>query len=113
MTSYHNLITGTVTLKLWKTKRGQERANHFDSKRPNNDELKTALRLEQINRFNALEEEQNITIANFSQAIREAGLKVLGQTTTTITEWINRTHGTKISERKETKQKSNAARLQS
>ena len=44
--SDHNLVTGTVTLKLWKTKRGQERIRQLDSKRLKNDEVKTVFRLE-------------------------------------------------------------------
>ena len=35
--SDHNLVTGTVTLKLWKTKRVQERARQLDSKRLKNE----------------------------------------------------------------------------
>ena len=40
--SYHNLVTGTVTLNLRKTKQGQERTRQLDSKRLKNDEIKTA-----------------------------------------------------------------------
>ena len=81
MVSDHNLVTGTVTLKLRKTKRGQERARQFDSKRLKNDKVKTVFRLELINRFNATEEEQELNIANFNQAINEAGVKILGYKT--------------------------------
>ena len=77
----HNIVIGTVTLKLWKTKRGQERAKQLDSKRLKNDEVKTAFRLELRNRFSALEEEQQINIANSNQAICEAEVKVLGYKT--------------------------------
>ena len=59
MASDHNLVTGTVTIKLRKTKRGQERTRQLDSKRLKNDEVKTAFRLELRNRFSALEEENN------------------------------------------------------
>ena len=69
MVSDHNLVTGRVTLKLWMTKRGQERARQLDSKKLKNDEVKTAFRLELRYRFSTLEEEQEIN--NFNQAIRE------------------------------------------
>ena len=36
-----NNLDETVTLKLWKTKRGQERARQLDSKRLKNDKVKT------------------------------------------------------------------------
>ena len=40
--SDHNLVTGTVTLKLQKTKQGLERERQLDSKRMKNDKVKTA-----------------------------------------------------------------------
>ena len=51
MARCHNIVTGTVTLKLRKTKRGQERANHFDPKRLKNVEVKIDFPLELRNRF--------------------------------------------------------------
>ena len=88
LVSDHNLVTRTVTLKLRKTKRGEERARQLDSKRLKNDEAKTAFRLELRNRFSVLEEEQEINIAIFNQAIREAGVKVLGYKTKKRKEWM-------------------------
>ena len=104
MASDHNLATGTVTLKLW--------TRQLDSKRLKNDEVKTAFGLELRNRFSTLEEEQEINISNFNQPIREAGVKVLGYKTKKKKEWMKQDTWTKISERKETKQKINATRSQ-
>ena len=53
-----------------------------------NDEVKTATQLELRNQFSAVEEEQEINIANFIQAIREAGVKVLGYKTKKRKEWM-------------------------
>ena len=112
MASNINLVTGTETIKLRKTKRRQERARQLDSKRLKNDELKTAFQLELRNRFSALEEEEEINIANFNQAIREAGVKVLRYQTKKRKEWMKQDTWTQISERKETKMKNNATRSQ-
>ena len=59
-----------------------------DTKRLKNNEINTAFRLQLRNRFSALEDEQEINITNFNQAIREAGVTVLGYKTKKIMEWM-------------------------
>ena len=76
--SDHVLVVATVSLKLRKTKRGEERQQRFDTAKLNNSNTEKASKLELKNRFHALQEEQEINIDSFNQVLTETSKSLLG-----------------------------------
>ena len=78
--SDHVLVVATVSLKLRKTKRGEEKQQRFDTilAKLNNSNTEKAFKLELKNRCHALQEEQEINIDNFNQVLTETSKPLLG-----------------------------------
>ena len=69
--SDHVLVVASVSLRLRKTKRGEERQQIFDTAKQNNSNTEKAFKLELKNRFHVLQEEQEMNIDSFNQVISE------------------------------------------
>ena len=89
----HVLVVETVSLKLRKTKRGEERQQRFDTAKLNNSNTDKAFNLELKNRFHVLQEEQEMNIDSFNQVLTETSKSQLGYRKNRKEEWIKKTHG--------------------
>ena len=69
--SDHVLVVASVSLKIRKTKRGEERQQQFDTAMLKNSNREKAFKLELKNRFNVLQEEQEMNIDSFNQVLTE------------------------------------------
>ena len=108
--SDHTLVLAVASLKLRRSKGRQSRQQRLDSGRLNESLTKQAFAVEVKNRFQVLGEQQEMTIDGFSQALREAGEKVLGFRRKKKEEWIKEETWKKIDERRQTKEKINNTR---
>ena len=72
------LVVATVSLKLRKTKRGEERQQRFDAVKLKNSKAEKAFKLELKNRFHVLKEEQYINIDSFNQVLTETSKSLPG-----------------------------------
>ena len=69
--SDHVLVVASVSLKLRKTKRGEERQQRFVTAKLKNSNTEKAVKLELNNRFHVLQEEQEMNIDSFNQVLTE------------------------------------------
>ena len=67
-----------MSLKLRKTKRGEERQQRLDTGKLNNSNTEKAFKLELKNRFNVLQEEREMNIDSFNQVLTETSKSLLG-----------------------------------
>ena len=74
----HVLLVATVSLKLRKTKRGEERQQRFDTAKLNNPNTERAFKVELKNRFHVLQEEEEMNIDIFNQVLTETSKSLLG-----------------------------------
>ena len=72
------LVVASVSLKLRKTKRGEERQQRFDTAKLKNSNTEKAFKLELKNRFHVLQEEQEMNIDSFNQVLTETSKSLLG-----------------------------------
>ena len=106
------LVVAPVSLKLRKTKRGEERQQRFDTAKLKNSNTEKAFKLELKNRFHILQEKQEMNIDSFNQVLTETSKSLQGYRKKRKEEWI-KTHTWKtIDERKETKKKINDTKSQ-
>ena len=82
------LVVATVSLKLRKTKRGEERQQRFDTAKLKNSNTEKAFKLELKNRFHVLQEEQDMNIDSFNQVLTETNKSLLGYRKNRKEEWI-------------------------
>ena len=101
------LVVASVSLKLRKTKRGEERQQRFDTAKLKNSNTEKAFKLELKNRFHVLQEEQEMNIDSFNQVLTETSKSLLGYRKKRKEEWIKTDTWKTIEERKETKKKIN------
>ena len=78
--SDHVLVVATVSLKLRKAKRGEERQQRFDMAKLTNSNTEKDFKLELKNRFHVLQEEQEMNIDSFNQVLTETSKSLLGYT---------------------------------
>ena len=76
--SDHVLVVASVSLKLRKTKREEERQQRFDTAKLKNSNTEKAFKLELKNRFHVLQEEQEMNIDSFNQVLTETSKSLLG-----------------------------------
>ena len=110
--SDHVLVVASVSLKLRKTKRGEERQQRFDTAKLKNSNMEKALKLELNNRFHVLQEEQEMNIDSFNQVLTETSKSLLGYRKKRKEEWIKTDTWKTIDEWKETKKKINDTKSQ-
>ena len=110
--SDHMLVVASVSLKLRKTKRGEERQQRFDTAKLKNYNTEKAFKLELKNRFHVLQEEQEMNIDSFNQVLTETSKSLLGYRKKRKEEWIKTDTWKTIDERKETKKKINGTKSQ-
>ena len=110
--SDHVLVVATVSLKLRKTKRGEERQQRFVTAKLKNSNTEKAFKLEMKNRFHVLQEEQEMNIDSFNQVLTETSKALLGYRKNRKEEWIKTDSWKTIDERKETKKKINDTKSQ-
>ena len=110
--SDHVLVVASVSLKLRKTKRGEERQQRFDTAKLKNSNTEKAFKLELKNRFHVLQEEQEMNIDSFNQVLTETSKSLLGYRKNRKEEWIKTDTWKTIDERKETKKKINDTKSQ-
>ena len=79
---------------------------------PKNPNTEKAFQLDFKNRFRILQEEQELNIDSFNQALMETSKKLLGYRRKKKEEWIKSDTWTTIDERKATKKKLNDAKSQ-
>ena len=103
--SDHFLCIASVKLKLRKTRNGQTRGRRIDSQRLRDKETKEKFKVELRNRFQALEDDQNVSLEEFNRIFIESGTKILGYQRKKKEEWIKEPTWSKIEERKEMKQR--------
>ena len=76
--SDHVLVVASLSLKLRRTKRGEERQHRFDTAKLINYNTEKAFKLELKNRFHVLQEEQEMNIDSFNQVLTETSKSLLG-----------------------------------
>ena len=103
--SDHVLVIATVSLKLRKTKRGEERQQRFDTAKLSNSNTEKAFKLELKIRFHVLQEEQEMNIDNYNQVLTETSKSLLGYRKKRKEEWIKTDTWKTNDERKETKRR--------
>ena len=74
----HVLVVASVSLKLRKTKRREERQQRFDTAKLKNSNTEKAFTLELKNRLHILQEEQEMDIDSFNQVLTETSKSLLG-----------------------------------
>ena len=110
--SDHTLLLGIISLKLRKTRKGQQRAKLIDSDKLRDKTVQEAYSLEVRNRFQLLQldTEKELNLDNFNKVLRESGEKVLGFKCRKKEEWIRPDTWKKIEERKAMKQRINSTK---
>ena len=101
-----------MSLKLRKTKRGEERQQRFDTAKLKNYNTEKAFKHKLKNRFHVLQEEQEMNIDSFNQVLTETSKSLLGYRKNRKEEWIKTDTWKTIDERKETKKKINDTKSQ-
>ena len=96
-----------MSLKLRKTKRGEERQQRFDTAKLKNSNTEKAFKLELKNRFHVPQEEQEMNNDSFNQVVTETSKSLLGYRKNRKEEWIKTETWKTIDKRKETKNKIN------
>ena len=72
------LVVATLSLKLRKAKRGEERQRRFDTEKLKNTNTRKAFQLDLQKRCRILQEEHESTADNSNQVLMETSKKVLG-----------------------------------
>ena len=103
--SDHHLLVAKVKLKLRKVRTGKSRGRRFDCSKLQKPEIQRKLALKLTNRFNALNNEAEMTIDEFNCVLRETSKEILGYQKKRREEWISETTWTKIARRRETKER--------
>ena len=110
--SDHVLVVAALSLKLRKTQRREERQRRFDTGKFKESKHRESFPAGLKKRFRILQEEQELSIDNFNQAMMETSKKPLGYRRKKKEEWIKSDTWTIIDERKATKKKLNDAKSQ-
>ena len=109
--SDHTLVIGIISLKLRKTRKGQQRARLIDSDKLRDENIQAAYSLEVQNRFELLQlDPEDMDLENFNKVLRESGEKILGFKCRKKEEWIRPETWKKIDERKSVKQRINSTK---
>ena len=108
--SDHNLVIAKIKLKLRKNRKKQTRGRQFDSSKLKDGNVRQAFQRELKNRFEVLNNEQEMNIDTFNQAFKETSERVLGYKKKKKEEWISVQTWQKIDERKEIKVKINSTK---
>ena len=87
--SDHMLVMATLSLKLRRARKREERQLRFDVGKLRNPDVKKTFKLEVKNRFSILQDEQELKIDSFNQALTEASKKILGYRRKTNKDWIS------------------------
>ena len=82
-------VMATLSLKLRRTRRGEERKLRFDIVKLRNPDVEKAFNLEVKNRVSTLQDEQELNIDSFNQALKEACRKILGYRRKKKEDWIS------------------------
>ena len=83
------LVMATLSLKLRRARKREERQLRFDVGKLRNPDVKKTFKLEVKNRFSILQDEQELKIDSFNQALTEASKKILGYRRKTNKDWIS------------------------
>ncbi|PVD22304.1 hypothetical protein C0Q70_18113 [Pomacea canaliculata] len=76
--SDHTLVIATVSLKLRRSRGKQARQQRVDSGKLKNPATERAFAMEVKNRFQALGDQQEMTLDDFNRVLQESGEKILG-----------------------------------
>ena len=82
-------VMATLSLKLRRARRGEERKLRFDIAKLRNPDVEKAFNLEVKNRVSTLQDEQELNIDSFNQALKEASRKILGYRRKKKEYWIS------------------------
>ena len=87
--SDHTLVLGVISLKLRKTRKGQQRARLIDSDKLGDKDIQAAYSIEVQNRFHLLQlDKDEVKLEDFNKVLRESGEKILGFKCRKKEEWI-------------------------
>ena len=103
--SDHYLIIAKVKLKLRKVRTGNKTRLRFDTEKLKDPATQHRFQISLQNRFRILQNEAEISILEFNQAMEETGKKILGYRRSKKEEWITQQTWSLIDERKEVKNK--------
>ena len=92
-------------MKLRKVRTGKSRGQRFDCSKLQKPEIQRKFALKLTNRFNAHNNEAEMTIDEFNCALRKTSKEILGYQKKRREEWISETTWTKIARRRETKER--------
>lgn len=106
--SDHQLVIGKLCLKLRKEKASKVRDRLYDTGKLKDQDTRAEFQLEIRNRFRVLQDdEQDLTIDNFNQAMNQAAEATLGYKRKHKESWISSGTWEKIAERKDIKKRLN------
>ena len=108
--SDHQLLIAKLRLKLRKNKKTKGRERPYDVGKLKDQETRLAFQVELQNKYDLLQDDQEMTIANFNTAMRESAENVLGHKKKSKECWIQSDTWRKIDERKDLKKKMNQTR---
>jgi hypothetical protein len=108
--SDHQLVVGRLCLKLRRNKDRKERGRQYDVNKLLDEGTKKEFQTELRNRFEVLQEGQELNLANFNIAVRQSAETTLGFRKKKKECWISTCTWEKIAERKEVKRKLNQTR---
>ena len=103
--SDHELLVAKIRIKLRKTKLGDSRMGKFNVQRLRNEDISQQFKIELTNKFQALQEEEEISLSEFNKEILEVSQQVLGPCKRTKEAWISEDSWKLIEERKRIKHK--------
>ena len=106
------LVMTTLSLKLRKTRRGEERHLRFDVGKLRDLDVEKAFKIEVRNRFSILQDEQELTIESFNQVLTEVIKKVLDYGKKRKKDWITLNTWKTIDKRRKVKKKAQEAKSQ-
>ena len=103
--SDHLLVVSKIKIKLRRSKKGEQRSARLDVGKLKDPSVKKSFQVELRNRFNVLDNRQDLDLEVSNKEILAAGEKILGRARKRKEQWISSETWKTIDERRQTKQK--------
>ena len=101
--SDHELLVAKIRLKLRNAKKGETRSGKFNVQKLQNPEVAHKFKIELSNRFQVLQDDEEISLTKLNHEILEVSQQLLGQPRKKKEQWISEESWNIIEERKRTK----------
>jgi len=103
--SDHNLVVAKVLLKLRKAAIGTDTKRRFDVQKLKNPRVREEFNIALQNRFSVLQDEPDVTINQFHQALNDSAAEIIGHRKSVKAVWLTDDTWSIIEERKQAEKK--------